>query len=301
MGLGLDESRAVAGSRNPFSAARERKRVSLFFYHVYNGIVDASLFAIKIGNSNITVGVFEKKTWRATWRMHTELDKTADEYAILLDEFISLNPISASERWKGIAIVSVVPPLTTTFQELCREHFHIEPLVVTAHTPTGMPIRYDNPRTLGADRLVAAVAAKEKFGAPVIIIDFGTATTFNAVNRAGEFVGGAIAPGLNLAADALYRATAQLPRIDLAMPPHAIATNTIHGMQSGIMLGYIGMIEGMVARMRDEMGEPNAPVIATGGLAQMIAPQTQVIAAVEPELILDGLVLIYRKAVSGKQ
>jgi type III pantothenate kinase len=266
-----------------------------FFYRVYNGGVTSPLLAIKIGNSNVTVGIYDNATLRATWRMHTEIDKTADEYAILLDEFASLNPGSVGGRWKGIAIVSVVPPLTTTFQELCRDHFQIEPLVVTARTPTGMLIRYDNPHALGADRLVAAVAAKEKFGAPVIVIDFGTATTFNAVNRAGEFVGGAIAPGLNLAADALYRSTAQLPRIDLAMPPHAIATNTIHAMQSGILLGYVGMIEGMVARMRDELGEPTAPVIATGGLARMLAPQTRVITAVEPDMILDGLCLIFSK------
>jgi type III pantothenate kinase len=141
--------------------------------------------------------------------------------------------------------------------------------------------------------LVEAVAAKAKFGAPIIVIDFGTATTFNAVNRAGEFIGGAIAPGLDLAAEALHRATAQLPRVDLTMPPRVIATNTTHAMQSGILFGYVGMIEGMIARMRDELREPAARVIATGGLAPMLAPQTRTIEFVEPDLILDGLRLIF--------
>ncbi len=263
---------------------------------MYNVRVTPRLLAIKIGNSNVTVGVFEDATLLTTWRAHSETDKTADEYAILLDDFFTplrLPPSSTGGEWQGVAIVSVVPALTTTFQELCRHHLEIDPLVVGPKVKTGMPIRYDDPRALGADRLVAAVAAKAKYGTPVIVIDFGTATTFNAVNRAGEYVGGAIAPGLNLAADALHQSTAQLPHVDLAMPPHAIATNTVHAMQSGILLGYVGMVEGMVARMRDELGEPAARVIATGGLARMLAPQTRVIQAVEPDLILHGLRVIY--------
>ncbi|MBI5032548.1 MAG: type III pantothenate kinase [Chloroflexi bacterium] len=250
------------------------------------------LLTIKIGNSNITFGVFENSTLVARWRIHTEADKTADEYAILLEDLFSQSLV-ADHHWRGIVIVSVVPPLTTTFQELCRHHFETDPLIAGPGVKTGMPIRYDNPLALGTDRLVEAVAAKAKFGAPVIVIDFGTATTFNAVNRVGEFVGGAIAPGLDLAADALHRATAQLPRVDLAMPPRVISTNTTHAMQSGILFGYIGMIEGMIARMRDELREPNARVVATGGLASMLAPYTRVIQSVEPELILDGLRIIY--------
>ncbi len=253
----------------------------------------APLLVIKIGNSNVTVGVFENANLRATWRAHSETDKTADEYAILLDDFFTALPVEDKGSWKGVAIVSVVPQLTTTFQELCRRHLEIDPLVVGPGVKTGMPIRYDDPRALGADRLVAAVAAKAQFGAPAIVVDFGTATTFNAINRAGEFVGGAIAPGLNLAADALHQSTAQLPRVDLAMPPRAIATNTVQAMQSGILFGYVGMVEGMIARMRGELGEPNARVIATGGLAQMLAPQTRVIEAVEPDLILHGLRIIF--------
>ena len=256
----------------------------------------ARLLVVKIGNSNITVGVFEDSTLLATWRAHTETDKTADEYSVLLDDFftsLTLSPSSNGIGWKGVALVSVVPPLTSTFQELCRRHLDIVPLVVGPRVKTGMPVRYEDARTLGADRLVAAVAAKDQYGAPVLVIDFGTATTFNVVNRAGDYVGGAIAPGLNLAADALHQSTAQLPRVDLALPPHVIATNTVHAMQSGILLGYVGMVEGMVARMRDELGEPAMRVIATGGLARMLAPRTSVIHAVEPDLILHGLRLIF--------
>ena len=250
------------------------------------------LLVIKIGNSNVTLGVFENATLVARWRIQTQADKTADEYAILLDDLF-VHASIASILWRGAAMVSVVPALTTTFAELCRQLFEIVPLIAAPGVKTGMPIRYDNPRALGTDRLVAAVAAKAKFGAPILVVDFGTATTFNAVNRAGEYVGGAISPGLDLAADALHRATAQLPRVDLAMPPHVIATNTTHGMQSGILFGYVGMVEGMIARMRAELGEPDARVIATGGLAPMLAPHTRVIESVEPDLILDGLRIIF--------
>ena len=253
------------------------------------------LLAIAIGNSNIKIGVFDDSQLRAHWRAHTETNKTSDEYALLLDDFLSSPPdLGGGQGGVSAAIiVSVVPPLTTTFQELCRHHLELDPVIVGPKIKTGMPIRYENPRALGADRLVAAVAAKARYGVPVIVIDFGTATTFNAVNRAGEFVGGAIAPGLNLAADALYRSTAQLPRIDLVMPPRAIATNTTHAIQSGILFGYVGLIEGMVKRVREELGEPNARVVATGGLAQMLAPQTTVIDEVDADLVLHGLREIY--------
>ena len=257
----------------------------------YNDIVNSRLLAIKIGNSNVNVGVFEGSSLLAHWRAHTETNQTADEYALLLTDFFA--QANLVDHWRGAIIVSVVPPLTTTFQELCRHHFEIDPFIVGPRLKTGMPTRYENGRSLGADRLVGAVAAKAKFGAPVIVIDFGTATTFNAVNRAGEFVGGAIAPGLNLAADALYRSTAQLPRIDLAIPPRVIATNTTQAIQSGILFGYLGMIEGMIGRMREELGEPHAPVVATGGLAPMLAPHTRVIEHLESDLILDGLRLIF--------
>lgn len=198
----------------------------------------------------------------------------------------------AQRVWRGAILVSVVPPLTPTILQLCREHFQLDPIVVNSTLKFGMPIRYENPRALGADRIVSAVAAKEKYGAPVIVVDFGTATTLNAINRAGEFAGGAIAPGVNLALAALVRGTAQLPQIELAVPPHVIGTNTVHAMQSGILNGYAGLIEGMIERLRVELGEANAPVVATGGRAGLIARQVPGIDAVDPNLILEGLRVI---------
>lgn len=254
--------------------------------------VKSRLLAIAIGNSNVKVGVFQGADLIAHWRAHTEVQQTADEYALLLGDFFSQAQLEP-DRWRGAALVSVVPPLATTFQQLCRQHLHLDPLVVAAGVKTGMPIRYDDPRALGADRLVAAVGAKAKFDLPVIVIDFGTAITFNVVDRAGAFVGGAIAPGLNLAADALYEATAQLPRIDLVPPPNAIATNTTHAIQSGILIGYLGLVERMVRDIRTELKEPKARVVATGGLASRLASHSRVIDAVEPDLALYGLSVIY--------
>jgi type III pantothenate kinase len=254
-----------------------------------------NLLAIGIGNSNLHIGVFLKATLVANWRAHTNSDKTADEYAILFSDFFDQIGAHFGQgvREQGAILVSVVPPLTPTIQQLCRDRFGLDPLVVSTKLRTNMPIRYENPQALGADRLVDAIAAKDKYGAPVIIIDFGTATTFNAVNRAGEFCGGAIAPGVNLAAEALYQATAQLPLIDLAVPPNAIATNTVHSLQSGILFGYVGLVEGMVARLREELDEPHARVVATGGRATLIAPLTRHIDVVDSELILHGLRVIY--------
>lgn len=254
-----------------------------------------NLLAISVGNSNVHIGIFQDAALVANWRIHTDSDKTADEYAVLFYDFFDQvgSGFKAAPESCGAILVSVVPPLTPTIQQLCRDRFNLAPVIVKASLKTGMPIRYQNPSALGADRLVGAIAAKDKYGAPVIIIDFGTATTFNAVNRAGEFAGGAIAPGLNLAADALYQATAQLPRIDLAIPPSVIATNTVHSMQSGILFGYVGLVQGMVARLRAELDEPSARVIATGGRANLISPHVQVIDVVDSELILHGLRLIY--------
>ncbi len=267
-------------------------RVELMSLSEYNGSVKSRLLAIKIGNSNVAVGVFEGSTLLAHWRAHTVLQQTADEYGLLLDDFIEQARLS-SEPWRGAIIVSVVPPLTATFEELCRRHYRVDPLIAGPKLKTGMPVRYQDMRTLGADRMVAAVAAKAHYGAPAIVIDFGTATTFNVVNRAGEFAGGAIAPGMNLGADALYRSTAQLPRIDLAPPPQVIATDTVHALQSGILYGYVGLVEGMIRRIREEMGEPGAPVIATGGYASLVVPRTQSIDHFDPDLILRGLLLLY--------
>ncbi len=274
-------------------------RVEVLPQPAYNNRVKSRLLAVKIGNSNIGVGVFEGPTLRAHWRCHTDTSETADEYALMLNDFFE--PLElAADGWRGAILVSVVPPLTGTFQAMFRKHFGVNPLVAGPRLKTGMPIRYDDPRALGADRLVAAVAARARYGAPVIVVDFGTATTFNVVDRAGVFVGGAIAPGMSLAADALYHSTAQLPRIDLTVPPRVISTNTVHALQSGIVYGYLGLIEAMVRRIRNELGEPEAPVVATGGLARLVAPQTWIVNHWDPELIFYGLSLLYEmNAVKG--
>jgi len=196
------------------------------------------------------------------------------------------------EQVSGIAMASVVPPLTRTFEALCRDYFGQEPLVVDVGVKTGVRIRYDNPREVGADRVVNAAAAYRLYGGPACVVDFGTATTFDAISREGDYLGGAIAPGIVISAEALFRYAAKLPRVDLVRPPRVIGTNTVHSMQSGLIFGYVGLVEGMVARFRRELGE-DMRVIATGGLAETIARETKVIQVVNPWLTLEGLRMIY--------
>ena len=189
-------------------------------------------------------------------------------------------------------MASVVPPLTGTFIEACRRYLSLEPLVVDAGVKTGVRIRYENPRAVGTDRIVDAAAVKELYGVPACVVDFGTATTFDAISSNGDYLGGAIAPGVNIAAEALFQRTAKLPRVDLKRPPTAIGRNTEHAMQSGLLFGYVGLVEGMVNRFRSELGS-NMQVIATGGLAQIVANETEKIQIVAPWLTLDGLRLIW--------
>jgi type III pantothenate kinase len=250
------------------------------------------LLGIDIGNMNTKFGLFEGDRLRAHWRIATDRAKLSDEYAMLL-----LN-LFASERLQsgdvtGCAISSVVPPLTPAFTELARRYLKQEPIVVGPGVRTGLSIRTDHPAELGADLIVNAVAARQMYGAPVIVIGFGTATTFGAVSAQGEFVGVAIAPGVGTGAEALFRFAAKLPQVELAKPPHAIGKNTIHSMQSGLIFGFAGLVEGLVKRMRAELGG-NARVIATGGLAELIAAETDMIEVVEPDLTLIGLRLIYQ-------
>jgi type III pantothenate kinase len=215
----------------------------------------------------------------------------ADEYAALLLVLLrqaGREPTDIAD----VAIASVVPPLTTVFADLCRRYLRVDPLIVDAGVRTGVRIRYDNPREVGADRVVAAAATFRKYGGPACIVDFGTATTFDAISAEGDYLGGAIAPGIGIAAWALTERAAKLPRIDIARPPTVIGQNTVHSMQSGILFGYVGLVEGMVARFRQELG-PEMRVVATGGLAEMVARETDVFEAVEPSLMLEGLRLIY--------
>ena len=249
------------------------------------------LLAIDIGNTDTTLGVFAGEELRATWHMATSVHRTTDEYAALLLNLLRYQSLGTSDI-KEVALCSVVPPLITTFEELLQRYFHISPLVVGAGIKTGVRIRMDNPREVGADRIVNAVAAHHLYGGPIIIADLGTATTFDTVSREGDYLGGAIAPGIITAAEALFRQAAMLPRVELTHPKQAIGTNTIAAMQSGIIFGYVGLIEGMVARIQQELGE-KAKVVATGGCAELIAKETAVIDVVNPNLTLIGLRLIY--------
>ncbi len=249
------------------------------------------LFAIKIGNTNIGFGVFEGERLLCSWRVETRPEKTADEYASGLQDFFDNAPCKI--RLEAVAIGSVVPILTSTFEKLARRHLHLEPFTVSPGIRSGIEVRYEDPRALGADRLVSMVAAKARHGVPALVIDFGTATTFNALDSQGDFVGGAIAPGLNIQAEALHSYTAKLPLVEVSPPPRALATNTRDSLRSGIFLGYAGLVEGLVQRLRREMNESGMHVIATGGLAPLIAPYCPSIEIVDQLLALEGLRLLY--------
>jgi type III pantothenate kinase len=253
------------------------------------------LLVIDIGNTDTTLGVFEGEELRATWHMATAIHRMSDEYAILMLDLLRYKGLDASDI-KGIAMCSVVPPLTATFERLSQQYFQISPLVVAAGVKTGVRIRMDNPREVGTDRIANAAAAHHLYRGPVIIADLGTATTFDTVSKDGDYLGGAIAPGIATAAEALFTQAAMLPRIELARPKHAIGTNTITAIQSGIIFGYVGLIEGVVARIQQELEEieEKAKVVATGGYAELIAKETSVIDIVNPNLTLIGLRLIYQ-------
>jgi type III pantothenate kinase len=214
-----------------------------------------------------------------------------DEYGLQMLGLLGNAGISPTQL-TGICISSVVPPLTDKIEQMCRQYLHQEPLIVGAGIKTGVRIRYDDPRTLGTDRLVNVVAVKKLFGYPACVVDFGTATKFEAIDKNGDYLGGAIAPGVQMSADGLFHRTAKLPRVQLQCPDHVIGRNTIHAMQSGIMFGYVALVEGMVARFRDVLGE-EMRVVATGGLAEVISRETSVIENVSPWLTLEGLRLIW--------
>jgi len=249
------------------------------------------LLAIDVGNTDTTIGVFEDEELRATWHIATDIHNMTDEYALLVLNLLHHQGLGVSDI-KGIALCSVVPSLVAIFEELSQRYFHISPLMVEAGVKSGVRIRMDNPREVGADRIVNAAAAHHLYGGPVIITDLGTATTFDTVSKEGDYLGGAIAPGIVTAAEALFMRAAMLPRVELVHPKHAIGTNTIAAMQSGIVFGYVALVEGMVARIQQELGE-KAKVVATGGCAELIAKETKVIDVVNPNLTLIGLRLIY--------
>jgi len=249
------------------------------------------LLAIDIGNTNIALGVFSGDKLKATWRIATDIHRMVDEYASLLLDMLDRQVITPSQI-KEVVLCSVVPPLVGTFEEVCRHYIGISPLVVEAGIKTGVRILMDNPREVGPDRIVNAAAAHRLYGGPVIVIDLGTAITFDAVSKEGDYLGGAIAPGIAIATEALFNRTAMLPRVELIRPKKAIGRNTIAAMQSGIVFGYVALIEGMVSRLRQEL-EDEAKVVATGGYAELLARETPVIQVVNPDLTLIGLRLIY--------
>ncbi len=251
------------------------------------------LLTVDIGNTNVKLAVFEGDKVRATWRMTTDAHRMSDEYAALLLDLMRHEGIDPPAI-KDACICNVVPPLTTTFIDLCRRYFQVTPLVVGAGVKTGVRIRADNPREVGADRIADAAAAHHLYGGkkPIITLDLGTATVFGIVSKEGDFMGAAISTGIATAAEALYSRTAQLPRVDLVAPKRVIGTNTVASIQSGIVYGYAALVEGMVARIEQELGE-KPMVVATGGYAGLIAKETKVIDEVNPDLTLVGLRLIY--------
>ena len=249
------------------------------------------LLAIDIGNTNVTLGLFAGDRLHATWRIATVHDRMPDEYGILLVQLIehrSMRPGDIS----GVAIASVVPTLTSVFRQVSRDYLDLDPLVVDAGVRTGVRIRYENPKEVGADRVVDCAAVQAKYGGPACVVDFGTATTFDAISLEGDYLGGAIAPGIGIAAEALFARASKLYRVEIAPPPRAIGTNTGLAMQSGIFFGYVALVEGLVARFRRELGD-DMKVIATGGLADTMARETSIIQYVDPWLTLEGLRIIY--------
>ncbi len=249
------------------------------------------LLTIDIGNTHIKLGVYDRRTLLHHWRVTTERCKLADEYGVLLYELFKWEGLDITAI-NGCVISCVVPPLTSQFCTMARHYLHVEPVVVGADIQTGLRYQIDAPHELGSDRIANGLAAYHLYGGPVIAIALGTATAFDVVTANGEYIGGAIAPGIAISADALFHAAARLYQVELVRPPRVIGKNTVHYVQSGLILGYAGLIEGMVRRMQHELGTP-CKVVATGGLAETIANETEAITVVEPLLTLEGLRLIY--------
>jgi len=249
------------------------------------------LFAIDVGNTNIVLGLAEKGRWLETWRLSTDIKRTVDEYFTVISALFvaaSYHPAAVS----GVIITNVVPPIQGTLEQVVHKLFKCTPLVVGEGARTGIKIRTDNPREVGADRIVNSVAAYHLYGGPTIVVDFGTATTFDVVSGQGEYLGGAIAPGIGISAEALFLRASKLSRVELERPKRAIGKNTVESMQSGLVFGYAGLVDGMIARLKRELGQ-SAHVVATGGLARIVASETSGIDAINDQLTLEGLRIIY--------
>jgi type III pantothenate kinase len=249
------------------------------------------LLAIDIGNTNVVLGVFDGQKLVENWRVGTNTQITPDEYAMIFKDLFGFAKLEFKQI-SGVIISSVVPPLLPVMTEMSNKYFRLEPMVVTHKLKTGITIRYDNPKEVGADRIVNAAAAYRMYGGPIIIVDFGTATTFCAVTRDGEYLGGAITPGVKISAEALFQRASKLPRVELTKPPTVIGSDTISAMQAGIIYGYAGLVDGIVERMKKELSA-DARVVATGGLAELVSPETKTIQEIKPHLTLEGLLYLY--------
>lgn len=251
------------------------------------------IFVLDVGNTNTVIGVYENDELKHHWRIETSRNKTEDEFGMLIKALLEHVELTF-EDFEGIIISSVVPPIMAALERMCVKYFGTNPIVVGPGIKTGLNIKYDNPREVGADRIVNAVAAIEEYGGPLIIVDFGTATTYCYINEHKQYIGGAIAPGIGISTEALYSRAAKLPRIEIAKPEAIVGKSTVAAMQAGILYGYVGQVEGIVSRMKAEsLLEPK--VIATGGLSSLIASESNVIDVVDPFLTLTGLKLIYKR------
>nr|WP_304285070.1 type III pantothenate kinase [Clostridium paraputrificum] len=252
------------------------------------------ILLVDVGNTNIVLGVHKDNEYIASWRISTDPNKTSDEYGIQVMQLFSQNNLDAKEV-KGIIISSVVPNIMHSLENMIRKCFSIEPIIVGPGIKTGLNIKYDNPKQVGADRIVNAVAGIEKYGAPSILVDFGTATTFCAISEKGEYLGGTIAPGIKISSEALFQSASRLPRVELAKPGMTICKSTVSAMQSGIIYGYVGLVDKIISMMKKELNCDDVKVIATGGLAKLIASETKSIDYVDGFLTLEGLRIIYEK------
>lgn len=253
------------------------------------------ILVVDVGNTNVVLGIYEGDTLTHSWRLATARERTADEYGVLAQQLTA-----GIARIEGAIVSSVVPPLNSAFESMIKKYFGVEPLFVEAGVKTGIAVAVDNPLEVGADRIVNSVAAYDAYGGPLIIVDFGTATTFDVVTKDGKYVGGVIAPGINISAEALFARASRLPRVDIRRPPTVIGTNTVVNMQSGLFYGYLGLVDGILARMKREVPDVKR-VIATGGLAPLIAADSELIDEVDADLTLRGLKIIYERNRTAKR